>query len=130
MTLRTALFRYFSWNFLYILQIVTCPPNLPSFQCGVCSTLKEQTNAKEPFYRGTDYRDDQRARGRRADAEVCRKHGPSQGTFYRFKSGYGGMELSDAARLKALEEENAKLKRLLADTMLDNVVLKALPGNS
>jgi putative transposase len=61
-------------------------------------------------------------------AEVCRKHGLSQGTFYKFKSKYGGMEVSDAAKLKALEDENAKLKRLLADTMLDNVVLKDLAG--
>ncbi|MEO1308035.1 MAG: IS3 family transposase [Pseudomonadota bacterium] len=61
-------------------------------------------------------------------AEVCRKHGLSQGTFYKFKSKYGGMEVSDAAKLKALEDENAKLKRLLADQMLDNVVLKDLPG--
>ena len=58
-------------------------------------------------------------------AEVCRKHGLSQATFYKFKAKYGGMEVSDAAKLKALEGENAKLKRLLADTMLDNVVLKA-----
>jgi putative transposase len=63
-------------------------------------------------------------------AEVCRKHGLSQGTFYKFKSKYGGMEVSDAARQKALEDENAKLKRLLADQMLDNVVLKALLGKS
>ena len=48
-------------------------------------------------------------------AEVCRKHGLSQGTFYKFKSRYGGMEVSDAAKLKTLEDENAKLKRLLAD---------------
>ncbi|MDP7151602.1 MAG: IS3 family transposase [Paracoccaceae bacterium] len=61
-------------------------------------------------------------------AEVCRKHGLSQGTFYKFKAKYGGMDVSDAAKLKALEDENAKLKRLLADTMLDNVVLKDLPG--
>ncbi|MCB1356445.1 MAG: IS3 family transposase [Maritimibacter sp.] len=61
-------------------------------------------------------------------AEVCRKHGLSQGTFYKFKSKYGGMEVSDAAKLKALEDENAKLKRLLADAMLDNVVLKDLLG--
>lgn len=53
-------------------------------------------------------------------AEVCRKHGLSQGTFYKFKSKYGGMEVSDAA----------KLKRLLADQMLDNVVLKDLLGKS
>ena len=56
--------------------------------------------------------------------EVCRRHGLSPATFYKLKSKYGGMEVSDAARLKALEDENVKLKRLLADTMLDNVVLK------
>ncbi|MFI0397048.1 IS3 family transposase [Paracoccus jiaweipingae] len=61
-------------------------------------------------------------------AEVCRRHGLSSATFYKLKSKYGGLEVSEAARLKALEEENAKLKRLLADTMLDNVVLKDLPG--
>ena len=61
-------------------------------------------------------------------AEVCRKHGLSQGTFYKYKSKYGGMEVSDVAKLRAMEDENAKLKRLLADTMLDNVVLKDLLG--
>ncbi|QDI74468.1 IS3 family transposase [Leisingera aquaemixtae] len=61
-------------------------------------------------------------------AEVCRRHGLSPATFYKLKSKYGGMEVSEAARLKALEDENAKLKRLLADTMLDNVVLKDLLG--
>ena len=63
-------------------------------------------------------------------AEFCRKHGLSQATFYKFKAKYGGMEVSDAAKLKALEGENAKLRRLLADTMLDNVVLKDLLGKS
>ncbi len=57
-------------------------------------------------------------------AEVCRKHGLSQGTFYKYKSKYGGIEVSDVAKLKAREDENAGLKRLLADTMLDNAVLK------
>ena len=52
----------------------------------------------------------------------------SPATFYKLKAKYGGMELSDAKRLKQLEDENAKLKRLLADTMLDNVVLKDLLG--
>lgn len=61
-------------------------------------------------------------------AEVCRKHGLSPATFYKLKAKYGGMDLSDARRLKQLEDENAKLKRLLADTMLDNVVLKDLLG--
>jgi putative transposase len=65
-----------------------------------------------------------------AMAEVCRKQGVSRGTFYKFKSTYGGMEVSDAAKLKALEDVNGKLKRLLADTMLDNVVLKDLLGKN
>lgn len=63
-------------------------------------------------------------------AEVCRKHGLRQGTLYKFKSKYGGMEVSDAAKLRTLEDENAKLKRLLADSVLDNVVLKDLLGKS
>jgi putative transposase len=57
-------------------------------------------------------------------AEVCRKHGISSATFYKWKAKYGGLDVSDARRLKALEDENAKLKRLLADAMLDNVMLK------
>ena len=61
-------------------------------------------------------------------SELCRKHGPSPATFYKLKARYGGMDLSDAKRLKQLEEENAKLKRLVADVMLDNVVLKDLLG--
>ena len=63
-------------------------------------------------------------------AELCRKHGLSQGTFYKYKSKYGGMEVSDVAKLRAMEDENARLKRLLADTMLDNAVLKDLLGKS
>jgi putative transposase len=61
-------------------------------------------------------------------AELCRKHGLSPATFYKLKAKYGGMDLSDAKRLKQLEEENARLKRLVADVMLDNVVLKDLLG--
>jgi putative transposase len=61
-------------------------------------------------------------------AELCRKHGLSPATFYKLKAKYCGMDLSDAKRLKQLEDENAKLKRLLADAMLDNVVLKDLLG--
>jgi putative transposase len=57
-------------------------------------------------------------------ADVCRKHGISSATFYKWKAKYGGLDVSDARRLKALEDENAKLKRLLADAMLDNVMLK------
>jgi putative transposase len=57
-------------------------------------------------------------------ADVCRKHGVSQATFYKWKAKYGGLEVSDARRLKALEDENAKLKKLLAETMLDNAMLR------
>jgi putative transposase len=63
-------------------------------------------------------------------AEVCRRHGISSATFYKWKAKFGGLDVSDARRLKTLEAENAKLKRLLADTMLDNVVLKDLLGKS
>ena len=61
-------------------------------------------------------------------SELCGKHGLSPATFYKLKAKYGGMDLSDAKRLKQLEDENAKFKRLLADAMLDNVVLKDLLG--
>ena len=59
-------------------------------------------------------------------ADVCRKHGISSATFYTWKAKFGGLEVSDAKRLKGLEDENTKLKRLLADAMLDNVALKDL----
>ena len=59
-------------------------------------------------------------------ADLCRKHGISEQTFYNWKSKYGGLEVSEAKRLKGLESENAKLKKLLADTMLDNAALKDL----
>jgi len=61
-------------------------------------------------------------------SDPCRKHGHSSPTFYNWKTKFGGMDGSEARRLKALEDENAKLKRLLADGMLDNVTLKDLPG--
>ena len=61
-----------------------------------------------------------------ATVEVCRKHGVSTATFYKWKAKFGGLDVSDARRLKALEDENAKLKKLLAEAMLDNAVLKDL----
>ncbi len=57
-------------------------------------------------------------------ADVCREHNISQNTFYTWKSKFGGMNVSEAQRLKALEAENAKLKRIVADLTLDNVALK------
>ena len=59
-------------------------------------------------------------------ADLCRKHGMSSATFYAWKAKYGGMDVSEARRLKALEDENTKLKRLYADAMLDNAGLKEL----
>jgi putative transposase len=58
--------------------------------------------------------------------DICRKLGVSEQTFYKWKSKFGGMDISEAKRLRALEEENAKLKRLLADQLLDNAALKEL----
>jgi putative transposase len=59
-------------------------------------------------------------------ADLCRRHGISSATFYAWKAKFGGMEVSDAKRLKALEEENARLKRLLAESLLDQAALKDL----
>jgi putative transposase len=61
-------------------------------------------------------------------ADLCRKHGVSDASIYKWKARYGGMDVSEARRLKTVEEENARLKRLLADAMLDNVALKDLLG--
>ena len=65
---------------------------------------------------------EQEAGGKTAD--VCRRHGVSEATFYKWKAKYGGLEVSEARRLKALEAENARLKKLLAEAMLDNAMLK------
>jgi putative transposase len=59
-------------------------------------------------------------------ADLCRKHGMSEATLYNWKAKFGGMDVSDAKRLRALEDENAKLKKLLAETMLDASALREL----
>ena len=59
-------------------------------------------------------------------ADVCRKHGLSDATFYKWRSKYGGLEVSDARKLKGLEDENRKLKKLLAESMMDNATLKEM----
>ena len=63
-------------------------------------------------------------------ADLCRKHGISDATFYKWRSKYGGMEVSEARKLKVLEEENRKLKKLLAEQMLDNSTLKEMLGKN
>ncbi len=65
-----------------------------------------------------------------ATGEVCRRHGVSSATFYKWKAKYGGLDVSDARKLKVLESENARLKKLLADSMLDNSILKDLLGKN
>lgn len=62
--------------------------------------------------------------------ELCRKHGVSDATFYKWRAKFGGMELSDAKKLKALEAENAKLKKLLAEQMMDVSTLKEMLGKN
>ena len=66
------------------------------------------------------------ADGGQTVAEICREHNIAEGTFYRWKKQYGGMEIAEAKRLKALEKENAELKKMLAEAMLDNRVLKEI----
>lgn len=63
-------------------------------------------------------------------SDVCRKHGISDATFYKWRSRFGGMEVSDARKLKALEDENQKLKKLLAESMLDVSTLKEMLGKN
>ena len=62
--------------------------------------------------------------------EVCRRHGVSDATFYKWKAKYGGLEVSEARRLKSLEDETRRLKKLLAEAMLDNAALKDLLGKN
>lgn len=62
--------------------------------------------------------------------ELCRKYGISDATFYKWRSRYGGMEVSDAKRLKALEEENRRLKKLLAESVMDAATLKEMLGKN
>jgi putative transposase len=65
-----------------------------------------------------------------ATADLCRKYGLSAATFYKYKAKFGGMTVSDAQRFRALESENGKLKKLLAEAMLDNAVLKDLASKN
>ena len=66
----------------------------------------------------------------RSAGDLCRKHGGSDATFYKWRAKYGGLEVADAKRLKGLEEENRKLKKLLAELLLDNATLKELLGKN
>lgn len=61
---------------------------------------------------------------------LCRKHGISDATFYKWRAKYGGMDVSDAKKLKALEEENRRLKKLLAESVMDAATLKEMLGKN
>lgn len=67
---------------------------------------------------------------RMSAVDLCRKHGVSDATFYKWRSKYGGMEVSDARKLRALEAENAKLKKLLAESVMDVSTLKEMLGKN
>ena len=87
-------------------------------------------NEGQPVQRRTDHRSTARKRGGGEDREVCRRHGISSATFYKWKAKYGGLKLSEAKRLKGLEDENRRLKKLLAEAMQDNAALKDLLGKN
>ena len=85
-----------------------------------------ENSNEEAIYGRTDHRDFGEAEAGATGKEVCRRHGISENTFYRWKSKFGGMSVSDAKRLRTLEAENAKLKKLLAESMMDAAALKEL----
>ena len=90
-------------------------------------TRRRRTDEREPVQRRTNHRDF--ARGLKT-AEVCRRHGIAEATLYKWKAKYGGMEVADAKRIKGLEDENRRLKKLLAEAMLDNAALKDILGKN
>jgi putative transposase len=85
---------------------------------------KESSHETGSIQRGADHWHPQAERSWGTSHQLCREHGIGESTFYKWKSKYGGLEVNKAKRLRALEEENSKLKRLLADVMLDNAALK------
>ena len=110
---------------------VTCSPVAPACETrvrhegdGRCARTGSARSGSSGFC--GNRRPGLRRRTGASTAEVCRRHGISDATFHEWKARYGGLEVSEAKRLKALEDENAKLKRLLAETMLDNAALKDL----
>src|SRR5262245_27814739 len=85
---------------------------------------KGMDHEAKPFQRRTDHRDCARAGSRDSDGRCVPQARVSSATFYKWKAKFGGLEVSDAKRLRALEDENAKLKKLLAEALLDNAMLK------
>ena len=89
-------------------------------------TKESDDNEAEQVQRRADHCDLEGAGSGHGDGGCFRRHGVSSATFYKWKSKFGGLEVSEARRLRSLEEENARLKKLLAEAMLDNAVLKDL----
>jgi putative transposase len=85
-------------------------------------------DASETVHGRAGHRDLERGGGGGKTTELCRRHGISEQTFYRWKAKYGGLEVNEARRLRQLEHENSRLKRLVADLTLDNQALKELVG--
>jgi putative transposase len=88
--------------------------------------LEGDGHEARPVHRRADHRDPAGAGSWAKTADVCRKYGVSSATFYKWKAKYGGLDVSDAKRLKTLEHENTKLKKLLVGAMLDNAMLKEI----
>lgn len=86
--------------------------------------MKEAEHAQEPILGGADRRDSRDGRVGQKVADICREHGISGGTFYRWKAKYGGLDVSELRRLKRLEDENRRLKQLVAELSLDVAMLK------
>ena len=105
---------------------LTCSPEMPAILEIRVRSKEGDGRWKEQVHRRADHRDLEGAPGGAIGAEVCRKHGVSDATFYKWRCRYGGMEVSDARRLKALEDENRKLKKLLAESMIDEATLKEM----
>jgi putative transposase len=87
-----------------------------------------RSHEEEPVHRGAGHRDPEGGEAGAKTPDLARKHGVSEHTIYRWKAKYGGMTVSDAQRLKQLEDENRRLKHLVADLTLDNQALKAVLG--
>jgi putative transposase len=92
--------------------------------------LRGDGHEGERVHGRTDHRDFREPEAGAKTADICRKHGISSATFYKWKARFGGLEVSDAKRLKALEDENTKLKKLLAEAMLDNARLKEISSKN
>src|SRR5687768_1945531 len=93
------------------------------------STVPRRTDETEQVHRRADCRDRQGRRSGRKVADLCRTHGITEQTYYRWKAKFGGMELREMQRLKQLEDENRRLKQIVAEQTLDIQALKAVVAN-